>query len=227
MGNKAKALFMDSDFTAELKSVNVDGGSIVIDRKYEHIVDKTTPLILKTGLLSNTPLYICKWDSLTPIKFKKVTKVVTKEEANKMIKEDENWVRIEKIEEMNKSRHGRGLLRQKISNWRRRRKYKNNPYIINRPEPKYKIINTLEPTHFEYRKLEPVELKFYKSDIPPTLMKETFDMRFLKNMKTYSAGKGGSGEGIDKTKVILIAIGSMIFGIVLFYLIMTSAGIGL
>jgi len=224
MGNKAKALFMDSDYTAELKSVDADGGSIIIDKKYEHVVDKTKPIILKTGFLSNTPLYICKWDSLVPVKFKRVTKVVSKEKADQMRKEDENWVRVETETENKESKNGRGWLRQKIANRKRKKKIKNSPYMI-RPQSNYKTINTYEPTHFEYRKLEPVEIKFLKTDIPPKLMKETFDMRFLSNMKTYSAGKGG-GDGIDKTKMIMVAVGSMVFGVVMMYLIFASAGMG-
>jgi hypothetical protein len=162
--------------------------------------------------MGSTPMYILKWSSLVPVKFKRVSKVITAEQANKMI-EDDGFLRIEPTEREERKK------KPKLRGWLRRRKQEKAEISL----PHYRTVNTSEPTHYEYRKLEVVDPKTTKSEIPPSLMRDTLDMRFLKNMKKYGEGKGG-GEGVGKGKTILVAIGSMIFGIVLFYLIFAYGG---
>jgi hypothetical protein len=213
MGTKAKSLFLDSDFIAELKTINIEGGNVKVGKTYEHVIDDAVPLQLKGSLGGSTPLYILKWSSLVPIKFKRVSKIISTEQAKQMI-EDDGFLRIEPTER--EERKKKPKLRSFL--WRKKHEAKQLPQIQN--------ITTSEPTHYEYRKLEVVQPKLGKSDIPPALLKETLDMRFLKNMKKYGEGKGGgTGEGIGKGKTILVAIGSMVFGVVLFYLIFAYGGL--
>lgn len=217
---KIKTLFLQSEFIGEFKNVNIEGGNVIVGQKYEHVVDDYIPIQLK-GLFGSTPMYILKWSSLVPVKFKRVSKVVSIEKANQIIKE-EGFVRVEMGEEQKEKKRTKGSLRGWLKS-RKEKKKRNPDYHIERPEPKYKTVTVDEPTHYEYRKLEVVDPKTIKSDIPPALMRDTIDMRFLKNMKKY--GEGKSGGGFDKGKTILIAIGSMIFGIMLFYLIFAYGGI--
>jgi hypothetical protein len=212
MAAKVKTLFLDSDFVAELKSAKVEGGNVEIGKTYEHVIDNAIPLQLKS-LTGSTPLYILKWSSLVPVKFKRVSKTISTEQAQSMI-ENDGFVRIESTEREERKK------KPKLRSWLWRKKHKEAEIRM----PQYKTVSTLEPTHYEYRKLEVVETKLGKSDIPPALLKETMDMRFLKNMKKYGEGKGG-GEGVGKGKTIMVAIGSMIFGVVLFYLIFAYGGL--
>lgn len=224
---KVKTLFLDSEYIGEFKNVDIEGGNVIVGKKYEHVVDDYVPIQLK-GLMGSTPMYILKWSSIVPVKFKRVTKVISAEKVKQMVK-DEGFVRVEYGGEQKEEKGGRkrkGSLRRWLKS-RKERKNKQrenpNPYL-DRPQPKYKTVTVSEPTHFEYRKLEVIDPKTTKSDIPPSLMKDTIDMRFLKNMKKYGEGKGGGG-GIDKGKTILIAIGSMVFGVILFYLIFAYGGV--
>ena len=209
MSNKAKVLFFDTDYTAEIKDVEIKNGNIIIDNDTEHIVDDIQPMIMKSGLISNTPLYICKWNTLVPIRFQTVTKRMTADEAEKFA-EDNDFV---KIEHITKPKKRKGWLRNKIKN--------RNQNLYPTSKVEYQT-----PTMYEFRKLESIKTDLGKIKITPALLKETNELRFLKNMKKYASGGKDSGEGISKTKVIAIAIGSMIFGVVFMFIALYSMGIG-
>lgn len=199
MSNKAKAIFLDSNFTGEIKSVKIEGGNVIIDKTYEHIIDETVPIQIK-GVMGSTPMYILKWDSLVPIQFKKESKIITSDEADKII-QDEGYIRIEPQQK----KRTKGKLRR----WMKERKQNPTP----------EITYTTKPTHYEYRKLQVIDLtdKYEKSKIQPSLLQETMDLRFLKNMKKYGVGSGGV---TDKNKIIIASIASMVFGMVLFYVLL-------
>jgi hypothetical protein len=203
MGNKGKVLYFDTDYTAELKDAEIKNGNIIIDNATEHVVDNINPVIFKTGLISNSPLYVVKWNTITPIQFKTITKRMTPEQAEQYA-EDNDFIRIEQTEQQKT----KGFLR-------RIKRQKSQPQKI-----KYKV-----PTMYEYRKLEKVETDLEKIKITPALLKETNDLRFLKNMKKYAMGKDGDG-GMGKGKVIALSIGSMVFGIVFILIILASMGVG-
>lgn len=209
MVNKGKVLFFDTDYTAEFKDVEIKGGNIIVDNNTEHIIDNTTPIILKTGIISNSPLYICKWNTLVPIQFKTVRKKMTPEEAETFA-ENNDFVRIEHINQQTK---GKGWLRRKL-------KERKNYYPTTNVE--YKT-----PSMYEYRKLEMVDIDLEKIKISPALLKETNDLRFLKNMKKYAMGKDADGGGMSKGKVIALSIGSMVFGIVFIVILLASMGVGI
>jgi hypothetical protein len=68
-------LFLDTDFTAELKRANIKNGKVNL-ADGEHIVDKTTPFQLKSAF-GTRPLYIMKWNSVYPMTFKIEEKIQT------------------------------------------------------------------------------------------------------------------------------------------------------
>jgi hypothetical protein len=204
MGIKGKTLMLESNYSGILKGVDINAGKMVVENKYEFLVDNVIPIMLKEGFGSK-PLFITKWSSLTPIRFKKVEKIIPAEKVKQMIEEDKEWMRLDyEVPEENPEIKSSGKLRR----WLSRKKIKSEGAI--------RI-----PTAYIYKKLEVVEpdIKETKGMLPE-LMKETFDMRFLKNMKKYSEGKGG-GEGISKGKAIMLAVVSMVVGIGMFYMIMT------
>jgi hypothetical protein len=203
-------LFLDTDYTAEFKDSEIKEGNIIVDNNTEHIIDDTVPIILKTGIISNSPLYIVKWNTLTPIKFKVVSQKMTPEEAEKYA-EDNDFVR---IEHQNQPTKRKGWLRNKL-------KKGNQPNYYPTTDVKYKV-----PTMYEFRKLEKVDVDLTKTKITPALLKETNDLRFLKNMKKYAMGKDAEG-GISKGKMIALSIGSMVFGIVFILIILASMGVGI
>ena len=216
---KGKTLLLDTDFTGEIKKAKIHSGSMFVD-KYEMVIDKSNPILLKTGFSGVSPLYILKWSSLVPIEFERVTKVVPADEANKMIK-DEGYMRVDYQDEVKSKGKLRSWFKAKLGKKKNTTAINTSPTMPNpiniSPTTQVEYV----PTKFEYRKLEMVKPEAGISKVRPELLRDTLDMRFLKGMKKYGAEKGGilGEEGIGKGKVYLIAIGSLIFGFVLFYLI--------
>jgi hypothetical protein len=61
----AKFLLFETDYTVKLKKGKIKDGKVTIDKK-EFIVDKAKPLQMMKAFGSQ-PLYLIKWNSLTPI----------------------------------------------------------------------------------------------------------------------------------------------------------------
>jgi hypothetical protein len=82
---RAAFLLFDTDFTAQLVRKNIKNGKVVL-KDGEHIVDKTKPLILQSGL-GTRPLYLVKWNSIYPMTFELQEKTtVLRDEAGKEFK---------------------------------------------------------------------------------------------------------------------------------------------
>jgi hypothetical protein len=80
---KAKLLIFDTDFTAKEAVGEVKDGTVVLKDK-EWLVDKTKPFIIKDFLGRQMPLYLLKWNSVTPMNFEtKVKRIAMKDESGK------------------------------------------------------------------------------------------------------------------------------------------------
>jgi|GEM_PF-5630105 hypothetical protein len=151
-----KALILYSDFTGELKKIDIKDGKAIIGEK-EFIVDRASPIILKKKrLFSNKiePFYIFKWDKVEPVHF-----VQTETEID-----DEKYAELK------------------------------DKYVL--------------------KSIEPVFPEKTEDDILPELLRETFDMRFLKQMKKYASGE----KGIKFQRWMMIPIAFIISGLVMYLL---------
>jgi hypothetical protein len=70
-----KGLFVifDTDFTATIKRADINDGKVMIKDKdgteKEFIVDKANPFIVSSTMQGTRPMYLLKWNSLTPVKW--------------------------------------------------------------------------------------------------------------------------------------------------------------
>lgn len=76
----------------------------------------------------------------------------------------------------------------------------------------------IETNKWVYNRIVPIKTKFLKTKFSPHLLKELGEMRFLKNMKTYSQGKG-SGGGFNIMYVLLAFGGGLVWAIILLFLL--------
>jgi len=177
---KAKALILNSDFTGEIKKIKIVDGKVIID-KYEFIVDKIRPLIIKKPLGKKELLYLFKWDCIVASYFQENKQKVEKTPEEL---ENENYV-----VEYKKPRL-RGLLYRKIFK---------RPKDVMKEKPKEMVL----------KKLVPLEPEFYKGKVLPELLRETADTRFLKSMKKYSVK--APFEFKPEYLKLLLAIGISVF----------------
>jgi len=182
---RVKALLLDTDFIGEIRNTKVKDGRIRIDNK-EFRVDKSRPIILKSGFFAKKPLYILKWDSLIPAEYKLKETVVSPADIEKFTVEipDEKG----------------------MNNFIGKNNGMDSEQIKKKMEEMYDI------KKYHLRSLEPLSTEFYKTKITPSVLTETADMRFIKSMKKYIDKRGFEFGNII---FIIMIIGIILFGILM------------
>ena len=212
---KARILLLDTDYSGVITDCKVEGGSAFIG-DYEFFVDKTKPLHIVSGLLGSTiPMYIVKWSSVIPVNFElKEEKMIGKSvkdmlkkkgivnlkqkilreiENIKVKKDDGEYVKLEDVKKI-------------ISN-----DYK-TPYDIIQDDGEY-IVRYLEPMY---------DMKFVKSELPK-ILRDTFDMRFLKGLGSYKIPKEARPFDLKSSlRKIILTIGLVIIGLMVAWNIITG-----
>jgi hypothetical protein len=192
---RAKVLLLDTDFVCELRGVKIKDGKVNIDDK-EFDVDNSRPFILRTGL-TKRPLYILKWNSLRPAEF------TIKHED---VKPQEVQIGDEYNDYVVVTNDKKGRFRGK--------KNDNHREIKKTIESKYDI------NKYHLKSLESIDPDFEKSKkITPAILRDTADLRFIKQMKKYSSG----GRKIDFGNILFIII---VLCIIAFGLLMAFGKVG-
>lgn len=184
---KAKGIVLDSDFSGTEVNLKIKSGFAVVDddkdNRKEFFLDRSRPIKVRSEKSmfknDNYDFYFLTWKSLLPVEFKNVDVRINENSLEKELK-------------------AKGITEDELRK-------------INRNISNFKSETGLEPTKFLYREMRPVVIEknhWAKTELP-TMVREVGDMRFLKQLKTYSGGGSSGGGGIGRWGALLLGIAIM------------------